>query len=189
MLLQNGEKWRSVVSNPFLRRVVARLLSGGVLAAFCVPLHLGAEERSTLLEAARSVIASAEYPALITLDERGQPRARTVDAFVPDDDFVVWVATRPVTRKVKQIKAHRSVTLYYFSAELSSYVTLMGDASLVSDTVTKRAMRRVQDHEKLYPHFPDDYILIKVVPNRLEGVLPGFRGDEKTWEPVGVNFP
>ena len=50
-------------------------------------------------------------------------------------------------------------------------------------------MRRVQDHEKLYPHFPDDYILIKVVPNRLEGVLPGFRGDEKTWEPVGVNFP
>ena len=173
----------------FLRCGLGSLLNLGVLVVLCLPLSLAAEQRSTLLEAARTVIASAGYPALITLDEQGQPRARTVDAFEPDDDFVVWVATRPVTRKVKQIKQHRAVTLYYFSAELSSYVTLMGDASLVSDTVTKRAMRRVQDHEKLYPRFPDDYVLIKVVPKRLEGVLPGFRGDENTWEPIGVNFP
>lgn len=183
------KKGESIVLNHRSGRISTLLRSGIVLVIFCLPSRLWAEESSAVLEAARSVIASAGYPALITLDEQGQPRARTVDAFEPDDDFVVWVATRPVTRKIHQIKRHRLVTLYYFSAELSSYVTIMGRASIITDNVIKHTMRRAQDHEKLYPDFPDDYVLIKVAPQRLEGILPGFRGDKKTWAPVGVDFP
>jgi hypothetical protein len=49
-------------------------------------------------------------------------------------------------------------------------------------------MRRDADSAKIYPDFPDDYLLIKIIPTRVEGLLPGYRGDRETWVQVGVNF-
>ncbi len=148
----------------------------------------GADDREILAQA-RSVMMDARYCALITVDDQGQPRARTVDPFAPDEHYVVWIATRPVTRKVAQIRQHPAVTLYYFDAAKANYVTLMGTAELVDDEQTKRAMRRDADSARLYPDFPDDYLLIKVTPDRLEAIVPGFRGDRATWKPASVLFP
>lgn len=142
-----------------------------------------------ILAQARSVMMDARYCALITVDDQGQPRARTVDPFAPDEDFVVWIATRPVTRKVAQIRRHPAVTLYYWDAAKANYVTLMGTAELVDDEQTKVARRRDADSARLYPDFPDDYLLIKVTPDRLEAIVPGFRGDRDTWKPASVRFP
>jgi len=101
---------------------------------------------------------------------------------------VVWVATRPVTRKVEQIRNNPKVTLYYWHAETRSYVSIMGMATIVDDESVKVTMRRDVDTDKLYPRFPVDYLLIKIQPIVLEGVLPGYRGDSKTWAPSRVLF-
>lgn len=161
-------------------------------AIFLVLVLAGAaqadDERSDVLTQARQTIEAARYAALVTIDDDGQPRARTVDPFLPDEDFVVWVATRPVTRKVEQIRGNQSVTLYYFDAERRNYVTIMGTARLVDDATVKRSKRRPEDSDRLYPDFPDDYLLIEITPLWLEGILPGYRGDKETWQPVSVEF-
>ena len=150
-------------------------------------LH-GGMEYERLLAEMREVMAAAGYPALITVDEGGQPRARTVDAFEPDAAMTVWIATRPNTRKVAQIRNHPAVTLYYFDASSRSYVTLMGQAELVDDVETKMAMRRDRDGARLYPDFPDDYLLIKITAEYLEALVPSYRGDPETWAPIRVDL-
>lgn len=161
----------------------------GAAIAACLFGAAALAETKAFLSAASAVIKDTAYPVLITIDQRGQPKARVVEAFPPDSAYVVWVATKPVTRKVQEIRAHPKVTLHYFNEASRSYVSIMGKASLVEDTAIKAAMRRDSDSDKLYPNFPEDYLLIRVDPIRLEGILPGFRGDPDTWEPVGVDFP
>jgi hypothetical protein len=64
----------------------------------------------------------------------------------------------------------------------------MGKAELIADDTVKLVKRRQGDSERLYPDFPRDYLLIKITPLWLEGLLPGYRGDPVTWEPASVNF-
>lgn len=171
----------------FCDRLVCRLSI--CIYVFLSPTAFGNDaERTEILKIAREQIAAATFPALITTDSNGQPRARTVDAFPPDENFVVWIATRPVTRKVEQIRVNPRVTLYYWNESTKSYVTLMGEARLVDDLETKQKLRRPQDNEKFYPAFPKDYLLIKVVPMSLEAIVPGYRGDPETWKPATVKW-
>lgn len=159
----------------------------GIVATLLLLVSSGqvaGEITKPVLEVAREVMQSARYCALITNDEAGQPRARTVDPFEADENFTVWMATRPVTRKVEQIKGNDRVTLYYWDADSRSYVTLMGRAELVDDEATKIARRRDADNDRFYPNFPDDYLLIKFVPDYLEAIVPGYRGDRETWLPA-----
>ena len=137
---------------------------------------------------ARQVIATARYGTLVTIDDEGQPRTRIVDPFLPDDEFVIYVATKPITRKVKQIRGNDKVSLFYFDTDGGNSVSVMGRAELIEDLDLKRQMRRDADSARIYPDFPHDYLLIKIIPTRAEGLLPGYRGDRKTWVQVGVNF-
>ena len=146
------------------------------------------DDTRPLLDVVRDTMHSAHFGALITLDDTGQPRVRTVDPFPPEEDFTVWMATRPVTRKAAQIESNRTVTLYYWDAESRSYVSLMGKAELVNDVATKEKMRRSSDGERFYPDFPDDYLLIRFVPDYLEAIVPGYRGNNPNWLPARHDF-
>jgi general stress protein 26 len=159
-----------------------------VLALAAPEVERESADREEILSLARETIGQARYCALVTVDASGQPRARTVDPFEPDENFVVWIATRPNTRKVEQIRQHAPVTLYYFDAERRNYVTIMGTGRLVEDVEVKNAMRRESDSDRLYPAFPDDYLLIEVTPGWLEAIVPGYRGDPDSWHPVSVTF-
>ncbi|MDA0978398.1 MAG: pyridoxamine 5'-phosphate oxidase family protein [Proteobacteria bacterium] len=159
-----------------------------LVISLLVPAPLAAADDAEVLALARETIKAARYAALVTVDEQGQPRARTVDPFLPDDNFVVWVATRPVTRKVSQIRANPGVTLYYFDPASRSYVTLMGQARLIEDLATRQAMRREADSDRFYPDFPEDYLLIRIEPDYLEAIVPGYRGDPESWAPARVEF-
>jgi len=183
-IISNAEELQ--VGNPLFRpkTLINTLLA--VLVLFSGQVQSG--DRDKLLGAARETINAARYAALISIDETGQPRSRTVDAFPPDENFVVWIATRPVTRKVKQIRNNAKVTLYYWHSESRSYVSIMGVATIVDDVAVKNRMRREADSDKLYPNFPADYLLIKIQPKALEGVLPGYRGDSITWAPARAVF-
>ena len=139
--------------------------------------------------AAREIMTSAKTCALITLDEEGRPRVRTMDPFAPESDFTVWFGTNPKSRKVDQIKKDARVTLYYVENDGSGYVMLHGKAQIVNDQKEKEKRWKVE-WEAFYPNKYDDFLLLKVSPEWLEVVSysRGVLGDPITWEPPKVIF-
>lgn len=132
------------------------------------------------LEVARATMKAAAYCFLVTLDESGQPQARLMDPFDPEPDMTVWMATKPGTRKVRQIRRDPRATLAYYDAEGVGYVTLIGSARLVDD-VEERRKRWKPEWQQFYPGGPtgDEYVLIEFTPTRIEvisvahGVMEG----------------
>jgi len=146
-----------------------------------------APAEGAILTAARTVIGQARYATMVTIDGTGEPNARIVDAFAPEDDFTVWVATHHRTRKLTHLAANPRVTLLYFDRANSQYVTLVGTGTAVTDPVEK-ARRWKDDWAAFYEdrNRGDDYVLIRIVPRRLEIVAPGLgmNNDPATWRPT-----
>lgn len=142
-----------------------------------------------LMNAAREIMAAAGTCALITLDEKGLPMARVMDAFLPESDFTVWFGTNPKSRKVNQIKNNPNVALYYLDSDASGYVVIHGIAHLVDDQKEKEK-RWKDEWEAFYPNRPEGYLLIKVSPERMEVIsyTHGIIGDPATWQPPVVLF-
>jgi general stress protein 26 len=149
------------------------------------------DDDATILAAARAIIAEDPDCALITTDESGQPRVRTVTASTPDEDMIIWIATRPDTRKVQQIKQSERVSLYFNLDAKSAYVSVMGRATLHDDLATKELIKiyEVAARNAFWPQYPDDYLLIKIVPEWIEVMGFGISGNPQTWRPQGVSFP
>lgn len=146
--------------------------------------------RDALISAAREVMTTTRYCALITTGRNGRAHARTMDAFAPEDDMTVWLATNPRSRKVAEIRRNPKVTLYYFDRDSAAYVTIYGIARLVNDKGEK-AKRWKEDWKTFYPDRDKSYLLIKVTPERLEvvNVNKGIVGTSPTWQPLSVDFP
>src|SRR6476661_7943656 len=89
--------------------------------------------RDQLVAAAREIMRTSRYCALITSAAHGRTNARTMDAFAPDEKMIVWLATNPRSHKVAEIRRNPRVTLYYFDRENQAYVTIHGTARLVND--------------------------------------------------------
>ena len=174
----------------------------GVLAAACLlclptlavsqPVPADAPDRATIMAAAREVMEKARYCALVTLDANGQPQARVMDAFAPEQDLTVYMATNPVTRKVEQIRADPRVTLFYFDPSGPGYVTLLARAELLTDPAEKEEHWK-EDWAAFYAdkNRGEDFILIRCKPFRLELVsyAHGLTGDPGTWLPTTIELP
>ncbi len=145
--------------------------------------------REELIAAAREIIATARYCALITVDSKGRAHARTMDPFPPDENLVVWFGTNPKSRKVAEIRRHRRVTLYYFDRESPAYVTINGFARPVNNRAEK-AKRWKDEWKAFYPDREQGYLLIAVTPKELEIVneKKGIVGDANLWTPPTVRF-
>lgn len=148
--------------------------------------------RAQVISAAIDVMKTARYTTLITLGSDGRPQARIVDPATPEQDLTIWIATNPLTRKVAEIKHDARVTLLYFDAKLGEYVTVIGTATLVSDS-TSKVKHWKSDWAPFYKSGPrgSDYLLIRVKPSRLEVVSPSHKvvSDPKTWLPASVELP
>jgi general stress protein 26 len=110
-----------------------------------------------------------------------------MDPFSPEEDMVVWLATNPKSRKVREIRRSQRVTLYYFVRDDQAYVTISGRARIVRDA--KEKAKHWKDEWKDF--YPDrQYLLIAVAPERLEviSVKQGIIGDSITWTPPAVTF-
>ena len=151
-----------------------------------------APTRAAIISATRTIIGHARYATLVTVDASGQPQARIVDPFLPEDDLTIWIATNARSRKVGEIAANGRVTLLYFDANTQSYVTVIGRAGLVRDE-TEKGARWKEEWATFYKNknHGDDYLLIRVVPSRLEVVSPalGLLNDPDTWRPVILELP
>ena len=173
---------------------LALLLSAStvVLAAPGGQSAASTASRAQILAAARDIIGHARYCNLVTLGDTGHPQARIVDPIAPDAEFTVWIATNTATRKVGQIRRDGRVTMLCFDAATASYVTLLGRADLVSDSLAKKAHWK-PDWAQIYKDGPGskNLILIRVTPMRLEIVSEsrGLVGDPKTWLPLAIDFP
>lgn len=145
--------------------------------------------RDALISAAREIMTTTRYCALITTGRDGRAHARTMDAFVPEADMTVWLATNPLSRKAAEIRRNPKVTLYYFDRESAAYVTIYGIARLVNDKGEK-AKRWKDDWKIFYPDRDKSYLLIKVTPERLEvvNVSKGVVGISPTWQPLSVDL-
>ena len=151
----------------------------------------GGSDRATVMKVARDVMQQARYCDMVTLGEDGHPQARVIDAFAPEADFTVWIATNPLSRKVAQIRKDPRVTLLYFNPNAMAYVTLIGRAVLVTDPAEK-AKRWKDDWATLYKdrNRGDDYLLVKITPTRLEVSAEGLgiHNDKTTWKPVVIDL-
>ncbi len=149
-------------------------------------VDFSAQEQKIITQS-KKIIQNTYFGTFITIDEKGQPRARVMEPFVPTDDFIIWLATNPKSRKVHQIRNNSKVTMHYFDKTNLGYVSLMGNATLVNDEAIK-ATKFKDGWDKFYPNQKEDYLLIKFVPEILEliSIPNGFTGDSLDWKPHGV---
>jgi general stress protein 26 len=139
-------------------------------------------DRAALIAAARELIATQTYCALITLDETGRPSVRTMNPFPPEKDMSVWMATNDRSRKVQEIRRDPRVTVYYSDHKTAiGYVAITGRAVLIDD------MSEIKKRKRAYwdTAFPGlkNLVLIKVVPEQLDVLYykNGVVADSVTW--------
>ena len=123
--------------------------------------------RDSLLTYARMIIDSSDSRVLITVDETGKPRARTMSPFTPEENWIIWLGTFPTSRKVEQIKNNPNVVVFYYDSKSFSYVNISGTARLVNDADLKAKYWK-EGWKRFYPDRDKDYILVEVTPDRLE---------------------
>jgi len=123
--------------------------------------------RDSLLIYARTIVDSAQCRTLVTVDEEGNPRIREMAPFPPEDNWVIWLGTFPTSRKVKQIKNNPNVVVFYYDTKSYSYVNVSGKAELVNDPELKAKYWK-EEWKVFYPDRDTQYILVKVIPERLE---------------------
>lgn len=145
------------------------------------------EVEQSILNTANEIIENAGHTSLLTIDELGQPRARVMEILEPEQNLVIWMGTNPRSRKVVQIRENSKVTLHFFDKTTMGYVSLMGDAYIVNDSITK-SQKWKPGWEQFYKNRKSDFMLIKFIPETLEliGMQAGYLGDSSTWAPHKV---
>jgi len=140
------------------------------------------------LAIARQIINRSYYASLVTMDHM-QPKIRLMEPFAPEDNFTIYLATNPKSRKVKEIQNNPVAALHYIDKPRVGYVSLYGKAYIVDNDSLKKKYWRV-GWEKFYPDKKSGYLLIKFVPDYIEVVSPkdGLPGDAKTWQPESINL-
>jgi general stress protein 26 len=125
----------------------------------------------------------------VTVNDKSLPYARVMDPLAPDQNFVVWLATNPRSRKVQHVSANPNVVLHYVDQDENGYVSLYGQAELVKDTLEMESHWK-PEWDKFYRNKSSDCLLIKVKPTRLEVIdyKHGLSGDPVSWQPTVIVF-
>ena len=75
------------------------------------------KKKLSLDAVAVEIIETSGTCTLITIDEKGQPRARIMDPFPPEDQFVIWFGTNVQSRKVEEVYKNNKTTVNYYDKE------------------------------------------------------------------------
>lgn len=162
-----------------------------VIALVAAPGEDSAEQgnRERMLDAARDIVAASRFCALVTTGADGAPNVRMMDAFAPDDNMVVWMATNTLSRKVEDLRRSPRVAVYYADPDAPGYVNIRGVARLVDDPDETRK-RWKEEWSALYLEDRSNYILIEIRPETVEVVnlRAGVVGEMESWEVPTVVF-
>ena len=79
------------------------------------------------------------------------------------------------------------MTLHYAKDSAAAYVSVMGRATLHEDPDTLKAhtFHTPADLAAFWPDYPSDYLLIRVIPERIEVLSAEVAADSHTWAPQG----
>jgi general stress protein 26 len=154
------------------------------------------DDAARIIAAARAIFAEDHIGSLVTIDADGMPRVRPVGVWEPDNDLVLWIATRRTSRKVAQIRGNpKAALLFNFDDSANNYAnafyaSFMGTATVHIDDATL-ATKRPNDElrRELWPNFPNDFAAIRFQPRWLEVLGKGIVPDEQSWQPQGVVLP
>ncbi len=143
----------------------------------------------SLLSAAREIMGSQTYCALMTMDSSGKPNIRTMNPFPPEQDMTVWMATNSRSRKAEEIRRNPNVCLYYADhAHARGYVSIRGKAYLTNDS--QEIQKRKRDYWT--QAFPDWKLLmlIKVVPEKIEVInyRHGIVAESTNWDVPTLDY-
>lgn len=156
-----------------------------------------AADPASIVAAARALMTADPNAALVTVDEDGRPRVRSVRAWLsgadwqdPTKPITIWILTRAESRKVHQIRNHSLVTLYFNDDEKITYATVMGTATVLTDPALPQLQPFLDEETKNYfwPSFPKGFAVIEVSPHWLEFMSPASPPDKATWRPQAVLF-
>lgn len=157
------------------------------LLIFALLLRQPSPTPAQITGAAFDVMRTARYCTLITVGADGQPQARIVDPLIAESERSIWIATNPLTRKVKEIEKDPRVTLMFFNAAANEYVTVQGKAAVVTDARRKAAHWK-PEWKAFYKDQTrgSDFMLFEVKPTRFEVSSPRHQlnNDPHTWKPV-----
>lgn len=146
-------------------------------------------DRETLVEAARDIISKTIYCGLVTVESNGQPQVRTMNPFPVEDDLIIWFATARESRKVKELKANPKVAIY-FADHISAigYVNISGKAEVIDDK--ELLIKKKREYWEGIPGWQDIFVLIKIVPERLEVInyKYGLNNDPQTFGAPAFEF-
>ncbi|HET6603750.1 MAG TPA: pyridoxamine 5'-phosphate oxidase family protein [Xanthomonadaceae bacterium] len=154
------------------------------------------DDDARILAVAREIIAEDWVATLITVDEEGVPRARSVGVNDPLPDLTIWMSTRRDSRKVDQIRRHPQATLHFARDNLREnfrgayYASLMGEAFVHVDPESYAGHAPSGEiRTENWPDFPHDYAAIRFKPRWLEVYGRGIKGKPETWQPQAVVLP
>lgn len=138
---------------------------------------------------AREIIDGSKYCNLISMGEDGYPNARIMDPFKPDKGWVIWMGTNLLSRKVREIKKNRKISVFYESPGGDGYVTLKGTGTINNEKENKKKYFK-PEWKEFYPVDRKYFVLIKFIPEKLEIVSykKGLLGDKVTWEAPSVKL-
>ena len=137
--------------------------------------------KDTLIKAAREIMLSTHFCALVTIDSTGLPQVRTMNPFPLKDDMVIWFATGRKSRKVKDMRRNPNVCVYFADHKnASGYVTINGKAEVIDDKELLVKMKR--DYWESIPNWQDIFVLIKITPVTMDvtNYARGVAGDPET---------
>lgn len=169
--------------------MIIRIIPSLILLLFSQFILSQEYPKSQLKKISIEIIKNSNFCVFITLDSLGNPRARLMDSYMPNNDFVVYLITNPFSRKVKQLENDSRVVLNFQNINGDSYVTISGFSVLIDDPEYKEKYWK----ESWTPHYKDrveNSLLIKVIPKTLEiiSIPNNVVGDSITWKPKTIAF-
>ena len=144
------------------------------------------DEPLILKDIALDMVKDSKFCVLSTVSINGEISSRIMDPHLPNDDFIVFLVTNPLSRKVKEIKNNPNVTLLFQNE--SGYVSLNGKASFVLDQSKKNIFWK----EDWTPYYYDkkEALVLKVKPKMIEVInqTKNIKGDPINWAPAKIKF-
>ena len=151
-------------------------------------------DAAKVLKHAREIAELSSAAWAVTQDARHEMSARLVQTVALTEDWQAAFFTNFDTRKVREIESGGRMLMAYHWGEAGSYVTLSGEAQIVSEPVQK-AQYWKSSLAEWYPKGPTDpdLALVLLQTDRIEvwsakrGIMPGtgaavLTGDNGGWD-------
>jgi|TARA_B110000902_G_scaffold202543_1_gene230057 general stress protein 26 len=167
--------------------MIIRIIQSLLLLLFSQFILSQEYSESQLKKISIDIVKDSNSCLFISLDSLGNPRARLMDSYMPNDDFIFYLITNSLSRKVKELENDPRVVLSFQSLDGKSYVTVSGFSVLSDDKELKEKYWK----DSWTPHYKDvNSLLIKVIPKSLEviSIPKNVAGDPVTWKPVTIFF-